>query len=51
MRADDGEELRRRGVVGWRPVVCGLRDVEAAAEAFFDGALVYGERVAAAHIY
>ena len=46
-----GKSCDGRGVVGWRPVVRGLCDVELCAEAFFDGALVYGERVAAAHIY
>jgi hypothetical protein len=38
MGADDGQELRRAGVVG-RPELI-LRDVEAAAEAFFNRALV-----------
>src|SRR5207248_3039059 len=47
-RADDGQELRRSGVVG-RLVILGFGDVEAAAEAVFNGALVDGERVAAAH--
>ena len=46
--ADDGVHLRRGGVVDWLVVLEAARD-EFCAEVSFDGALVDGHRVAAAH--
>jgi hypothetical protein len=47
VRADEREHLRGRHVVA---VVARLLAVELGAEVLLDGALVYGERVAAAHM-